>query len=297
MKDTKSYVDSLFSGYEETRDLADFKEELTGNLNDKIADLIKKGLDEDGAFNKAAGELGDISALADEISLKKKQEIIGEAYMDIRHYLGPRRIIAYILCGILLAFGVIVAAITYFSIQTYAAQEGVLSGVFGVLFAFVPGSIAGFTWLVLTQELPALNPLSKKRAAWYAGGTFLLSAGLVLVPLTFVSTGRQDSMISALAVLIPFALPAVGLLVFLGLTEKDRRKPWARLRAEQELQVFNDPVTAMRFGVFSGAIWIGAAALFILLGLAVSFKYSWLVFLFATALQLWVQGAMMGGKK
>jgi MFS family permease len=295
MKDTKSYVDSLFAGYEETRELADFKEELTGNLKDKIANLVKKGLDEDAAFSKATAELGDISALADEISLKKKQQVIGEAYMDIKHYLKPGRVIAYIVCGLFLAFAVVIAAITYFSMKEYDPTGSELTGVFGVIFAFVPAAIAGFTWLGLTQELPDLFPLSKKRAAWYAAGAYLLIAGIALAPLTFVATGGKDSMIASLGVLIPFALPAIGLLVFLGLTEKDRRKPWARLRAEQEAQFFSDPVTAARFGMFSGAIWIGAIALCLLFGFLVSFKYSWLAFLFALVAQLCVQGVMIKG--
>lgn len=42
MMDTQKYVDGLFSGYEETPALTDFKEELRSNLDDRIANLIKK---------------------------------------------------------------------------------------------------------------------------------------------------------------------------------------------------------------------------------------------------------------
>lgn len=301
MNDTKSYVDSLFSSYEETKELADFKEELTGNLNDKIASLVRKGLGEDEAFKKAAAELGGISALADDISLKKKQEVIGEAYMDIRRYLKPGRVAAYVLCGFLLAFGAVTAAIAWFAVRNYDEPGRDFPSLFGTLVAFIPLAAAGFTWLGLTQELPALYPLPKKRAAWYAAGTFLLSAGILLVPLTYFSTGGKDSAISALAVLIPFALPAVSLLAFLGLTEKDRRKPWlARGRGAVPFEeLFASPAAEARFGLLSGAIWLGAFALFILAGFLAGFKYSWMSFLFAVPAQLCVQAAMMkdGGKK
>jgi hypothetical protein len=58
------------------------------------------------------------------------------------------------------------------------------------------------------------------------------------------------------------------------------------------MAIWNDPVIASRFGMFSGAIWIFAAGLFILLGFLIGFKFSWLVFVFAIAFQLLVQGFM-----
>jgi len=74
-----------------------------------------------------------------------------------------------------------------------------------------------------------------------------------------------------------------------------------KLRHEAELQknldMFSDPATSTRFGVFSGAIWIAAVALCILFGFIISFKYSWVVFLFAIAIQLCVQGLMMKNEK
>jgi len=44
--------------------------------------------------------------------------------------------------------------------------------------------------------------------------------------------------------------------------------------------------------LFSGAIWICAIGLFVLLGFIIGFKFSWLVFVFAIAFQLLVQGFM-----
>jgi hypothetical protein len=305
MKDTKSYVDSLFAGYEETGGLADFKEELLSNLNDKVADMIGKGLSEEEALKKAVSELGDISALADEISLRKKQEVIGEAYMDIKRYMKPPRVAAYVIFGVFLAFGIISAFIAFFAEGHFqgplafspgspGGEKSEFTAFFGVLFAFVPLSAAGLTWLGMTQELPALYPLSNKRALWYAAGTLVLTFGLLLLPLTYFSAGvyTEERAAGALGVLIPFALPPGGLLVFLGLTEKDRRKPWAKRSEEWEAR-FTGSLNAARFGVFSGAIWIGAAALFILFGFIAGFRYSWVAFLFAIAVQLCVQGVMM----
>jgi hypothetical protein len=301
MKETKTYVDSLFSGYEETGALADFKEELASNMADKVASLVRKGMDRDAAFTKAAAELGDISALADEISLRKKQEILGEAYMSVGRYMTPRRVAAYVICGAALVFGMVSAAIAFLaeggndfgvpSLDGLIENSHRFTVLFGVLLPFVSVSAAGFTWLGLTQELPALYPASKKRAFWYALGVFLFTAGIILFPLTYFSTGTGYSLVGALGTLIPLVILSAGLVVFLVLTEKDRKKPWAKRATGARL--FRDPATEARFGMFSGAIWMGAAAFCIFFGFIAGFRYSWITFLFAVPAQLCVQGLML----
>jgi hypothetical protein len=162
----------------------------------------------------------------------------------------------------------------------------------------VPPAAAVFTFLGLTQETASRNPLSPKRAVWYALAAGALSFGIILSPLTYFATDRR--LMETVAVLIPFAIPALGLLIFLILTEKDTRKPWVRARYEKEARVnqelFNDPVTAARFGMASGALWIFAAGLFILLGFLAGFQFSWLVFVFAVAGQLAIQVLMIRAK-
>jgi hypothetical protein len=81
---TKDYIGSLFRDYEETEGLKDFMEELQSNLDERIASLVRKGQSEKEAFEKACVELGDISTLAKELSLKKRREVFEEAYMDIK---------------------------------------------------------------------------------------------------------------------------------------------------------------------------------------------------------------------
>jgi len=105
-----------------------------------------------------------------------------------------------------------------------------------------------------------------------------------------------ESLIPLISLLIPFVLPGIGILVYMVLTEKDRLKPWAKnfhdKAVSDEMAVWNDPATATRFGLYSGAIWIFATGIFVLLGFLIGFKYSWLAFIFATAIQLLMQAAM-----
>ena len=220
MNETKKFIDSLFEGYEQTTALLDFKEELLGNLNAKIESLVKKGMDEKTAFAKASTELEDISALADELSLKKRKEVFEEVYMDIRNFISVKRAAAYVLFGITALFGIVTALIVLFT-----PQSSNLSGVFGSMFPFLTAAAIGFTWLGVTQETASTYPSSKKRAAWYAAGAGLIAFGLLTMPIVFF---ESTDTAGAIAVLIPFVLPGAGLLLFLILTEKNRLKPWAK---------------------------------------------------------------------
>jgi hypothetical protein len=332
--DAKTFVDSLFEGYEQTAAIADFKEELLANLNAKIESFVKKGMDPEAAFAKASAELGDVSALADELSQKKRKEVFEEVYLDIRNYMTPKRVAAYVIFGVLTLLGIAVAFIVLFSfegLKKWGNLQINLVSFFGVLLPFLTAAVVGFTFLGLTQETPTMHPLSGKRAAWYTAGAGLIAFGLLVMPLIFFSVSlgwnvaeygagelhdrflhewtdfrfgefgvalfQPVSVIAAVVgPIIAFVLPGGGLLAFLILTEKDRRKPWAKNFTEKtiqrEMEMWSDPATASRFGMFSGAIWILAAGLFVLLGFLIGFRYSWLVFIFAVAAELLMMGGM-----
>jgi hypothetical protein len=298
-------VDRLFSDYEETTDLRDFKEELLSNLEARIASLEAKGLEPPAAFEKAAAELGDISALADQISLRKKQEVFQDAYMGIKKYLGPGRVALYVSAGAAAVFGLVVALVVYFTGEEQSALEAFwepnkkITGALGVLTAFIPAAAGLFTFLGATQETASRRPLSKKRGAWYTLGAAALAFGIILFPLTYFSTDR--GLMEATATLIPFFIPGLALLIFLALTERDTRKPWVKAQYEKEAragrELWSDPAAAARFGMAAGALWICAAGLFILLGFLAGFHLSWLVFIFAVAAQLALQSVMMKPKR
>ncbi|MDR2043447.1 MAG: permease prefix domain 1-containing protein [Clostridium sp.] len=292
MMDTRKHIDALFLGYEETAALADFKEELRSNLDDRIASLCRKGLDEKAAFRKAAAELGDISALADEISLKKKQEVYSEMYMKTRNYMDTKRVALYVLCGATLCFGVITALLTRFHTPEPSAPMGVLL-VFGGI------AVLGFVFLGLTQETAAQERMSPKRAFWYVAASGILLFGLFVFGVTYFYSERGIA--DSVATLIPFALPGAALGIFLILTEKDRRKPWVRKLADEqlkrEMERFASPAQAERFGLISGALWIAAVTVFIVLTLRVGLLYSWLAFAGALVAQLLVLALLSKGSQ
>ncbi|MCL2472509.1 MAG: permease prefix domain 1-containing protein [Treponema sp.] len=324
---TREYVQSLFSDYEESVNLNDFMEEIQSNLDARIASLVGKGSTAEEAFDKACAELGDISALAKELSLKKRREVFEEVYMDVRKYMSPCRITAYVIFGFVALFGVIISFISYFATRSLNLDESVfapgwlfgtgmsdwpfqiatrfhielgITVLLGTLLPFLVASVAGFTYLGLTQETKTHYPMGKKRAAWYTVAAALICFGLLVMFITYFTVRfgiTTFSIMISIATLIPFVLPGGGILCYLLLSEKKRFKPWAASMqdetAKKEMEIWNDPATASRFGMFSGAIWIFAIALFLLLGFLVGFRFSWLVFVFAVAIQLLVQGLMM----
>jgi len=289
--------------------LADFKEELLANLNAKIESLVKKGMDGQTAFEKASAELGDVSAFADELSLKKRTEVFEEVYMDIRQYMPGPRVAGYVVFGALALFGITVACIALFAVKTVGLSSHLdWTAFFATLMPFLTAAAVGFTYLGVTQETASMYPVSKKRGAWYAAAAGLLTFGLLVMPITYFGMRLAsdivnewldfnfESLIPLVALLIPFVLPGIGILVYMVLTEKDRLKPWAKnfhdKAVSDEMAVWNDPATSIRFGLYSGAIWIFATGVFVLLGFLIGFKYSWLAFIFATAFQLFMQAAM-----
>ncbi|MDR0402105.1 MAG: permease prefix domain 1-containing protein [Treponema sp.] len=297
---TKEFIQSLFRDYEETGRLKDFMEELQSNLDDRIASLVKKGMPENEAFAKTTAELGDITALADEMSLKRRQEVYRDVYMGIRRYMKAPRVIAYVFSGAVLAFGIISAALAYFATRgeyapSWAAGSEELVSLFGVLMPFTTLGVAGLVLLGLTQETAAMYPMKKKRALWYTLAAVLITFTLTMMPLGYFATTENIPQLGAIGLLVPFGLPGASLLAFLILTEKSRLKPWMRDRVTENLkkeyeQMISGPAAA-RFALFSGAIWTAAAGCFLLFGFLAGFRYSWTAFIFAVALQLAVQGA------
>jgi hypothetical protein len=295
---TKEYIQSLFGAYEETAELNDFMEELQGNMDSRITSLIKKGMTGEDAFARVSAELGDITSLADEMSLKRRQEVYQDIYLGIRNYMNPWRVAAYVICGMILAFGIISALVAYLGVAGTAMKESGITesaaktAAFGTLLLFLTAAVSGFTFLGATQETAVRYPLGKRRAALYTLAAALISFGASLFPLVYFAV-EDHGLLPAFASEIPFLIPGGALLAFLALSEKDRLKPWAKNHYREEIKKnMETPAGSSCLGLFSGSIWIMAAGLFLLLGFIVSFKYSWLVFVFAIALQLFVQGVL-----
>jgi len=286
--DIHAYIEDLFKGYEETPELRDFKEEIISNLMERIEDLKKSGMNEDEAFTKAVGELGNITAIADEISKEKRKEVIGKMYIEQGTKVDWKHALGYVTAGGILFFGIISALTAYF------ATGKIFIGVSSLMpFLVISGS--AFIFLGLTQETKRNYPMPWKRALLYAlaGGTLLFGLN---VSITEYLSNHVPSF-AAIGTLIPFVIPAACVLGFLLLTEKKRHKPWVAEEqkilmeryAETYAQKYSNPEYLTARGLLSGALWIITIAAFALIWMIFSIKYAWIAIVLAIAFELLIE--------
>ena len=67
MKQIEKYVDGLFAELPDCEMKTELRDEIVENLNEKVADLMAAGKDEEDAVNKAIVEFGDISDIKEEL--------------------------------------------------------------------------------------------------------------------------------------------------------------------------------------------------------------------------------------
>ena len=291
----KVYVDRLFADYEDTLEIRDFKEEIAGNLKERIKELLTKGISEEKAFDQATAELGDITAIADEVGKKKRNEAISQMYMKAKVPLTKKTAAGLTVASGLFLLSVGLVLITFFGKMSDAWLYYTSAVVLSVACSL-------YVYFGLTQETAAHYPMVSRRALAYGFVCLIgfLGAGLAVV--SFLFNGVEMS--AALGIKMALILPAICALIFLLTTETKRHKPWLKAMVEREIENsmryhmdMVDPVKAARFGVASGGLWILAIAVFITLGFVISWQYSWLVFLFTLAIQVFMTATIFGKEK
>ncbi|MEG6533664.1 hypothetical protein NST89_05120 [Caldifermentibacillus hisashii] len=279
----KEFIDQAFEKYEESPELIDFKEELLTNLQDRLKSLEANGIKRADALRQIQIEFADINKIADEMSLEKKKEVFEMRYMSLRNFVTKTRAAIYTILGVLTVFAIIISCFSYLLLGKVDAVTGVM-----MLFLSVP--LAGFVYLGLTQETATRNPMRPLRAAIYAVAVFVFLFGVFLVPIgPMLIFGEAKSLEGALAVLIPFALPSLGVITFLMITEPEHRKAWVLKEAEKQnewAKNFETSGNAQTFGIMTAALWILAIGAFILLLIMKLWVFSWIPFVVALALMI-----------
>lgn len=206
----KAYIDKLFTGVGESQQLFELKEELETNMKEKIADHKSSGMEDKQALKEAVISMGDLSELVDEMrSLgqnKAKQVVYSTTTARIS--------IAGIITGVLLVcFGIFTGIMVYF--MNLPAVEIIHTGI------FIVAGVALITYSILTRETRKKYKMHKIRAAFYA-----LSIGIILFGIytAFITRFATGEIYKAIASLMAFFLPGIGMLLFLIFTGTDRRK-------------------------------------------------------------------------
>ncbi|MDR2589519.1 MAG: permease prefix domain 1-containing protein [Oscillospiraceae bacterium] len=279
----KVYVDRLFEGYEDTPEIKDFKEEITVNLTERIRELVSKGLNDEQAFDRATAELGDITAIADEVGKKNRHATIAQMYMNAKVPITKKAAGGFSFASGLLLIAVGIALFSFFREIGDTAPYYI-----SVILLSIASGL--YTYFGLTQETTAHYAMKNKRAFVYSIICMMgfLGAGFSVVFFLFTDM----DIAAAIGIKAIFIIPAICILIFLVATEPKRQKPWLKAMEINEYEnvvkfhtSMVNPTNAARFGLISGGIFLLTVAVFVAIGVLVAWKYAWIILPLYFALQ------------
>ena len=278
-------LDDAFAGVAMTPELQDLKEELRASLMARADELQQGGADPATAAATAMREIGDIGDLVASVSAgdavaaapigglahAAHPDLAGAADLMRRHRVRPSA--AFVVRTVLLAL-VLTGAVLLLTLGAL----GVLDGTWGTgvalaaVFAVATGAIIGDA---LRQETTLHFALPRGRAAAWGLSGGALAAGLGLAAVVVAHPDGLGILIAS----IVLGLAGILGLVWCGVTQTNRTKPWALALGREAMgedRFSSDPAAAARFGIYTVVVWVAGLAVFIVLSFTVGFAWSWL---------------------
>ena len=277
MKDRiKNYVDKMFTEVSDNKQLRELKEEVSANLLEKINDLIARGDSGEVAFQKAVSSLGDMSELIG--SLKKISQVKSDETVIKTFPLDKKHAIGYVVASAVFLFGIMVSGVAYLR------QKDLLIA-FASFMPFLLVSAPIFGYFGLTQETTRHYGMNNKRALSYtlAGELLLLGAGA-----SGIMYFQKQELFIVFSTLMPFLIVSAIAFLYLGLTEKKRRKMGSEWE-QHWVEYYSNPQSMTLRGAISGALWVFAIAAFFLVAFTLGWKYSWIVFVAAVGIEILIE--------
>ena len=285
MKDKiQKYVDDLFDEVYETQPLRELKEEMNANLLEKVQDLIAKGNREEAAFQKAVSSLGDMSELVESLKKAALRKNNADSYRTFP--LAKKQVAGYACAAAVFLVGAMSGGLVYLQ-----HKELLPAVVFFLPFILISAPL--FAYFGLIQETRHHYGMNSKRAVAYSAAGEALLIGVAISGLLYLQ--HREALI-VFGTLMPFGIVSAIAFMYLGLTEKKRRKlgpGWDK----QWIEYYSNPRSAMLMGGISGALWILSIAVFFIVGFTLGWKYSWIVFLFAIGLEAILGAFFAAGKR
>lgn len=280
----KKHVDQLFTDIYDTRQLRELKEEICSNLLEKVNDYVSMGENQDEAFHKAVSNLGDMSELIQSLKqiseAKQKGEPMKPVPLDREHIIGYITASAFTLAG-LLTGGIL-----------YLGNKDLILALI-VLIPFFIVALPLYVYFGLTQETEVDYGMSKKRARLYSLAFEILLIGAGAAGSVYLNGQKLYLVLAAFA---PFVIGSAVLFIYLGLTEKSRRKMDSQWE-KQWVEYYKNPQMAMVRGMISGILWILAFTAFIVGGFSWSWKYSWISLILATVMEMVIEAIFVSKRK
>jgi MFS family permease len=291
--DIHRLLDDAFDGVEMTPDARDLKEEVRANLVARVSELESAGESSSDAARQAIGELGDVHELLAETTAAAGPPVAADhAELMRRHRVRPKS--AYIARTVLLA----VLAVGLL-VLTVLCALGVIPIVLGPIIAFLGFGSAAIGYIVgdaLSQETTMNHPMPSGRAGGYALATFLGVYGLGYGLLVAVGTMPVWAIVFAAMGIVG----SIGLFAFLGATQTNRMKSWARdafITQHPANRFEEEPETAARFGMYTAVIWILTFAVIVVLVFTVGWWWAPLAFVGGLATMMLLLARMMFGPR
>jgi hypothetical protein len=278
------HLDDAFAGIAMNPDLQDLKEEIRASLAARVEELSASGMDAAGAATKAIAELGDIHDAIDAVGdgggsfggetsgggAKVAPE--SSASLIARNHLKPKP--GFVVRAVILSL-IVVAGVVLVLLGGLSVLDWPLAALIVVAILVVAAPIGLLVFDGTHQETSQSYPLPIARSAGFGIASIAGALGLALAGLFIGNT----SQLWLLVVGILLALASLVAFIWLGITQTNRRKPWA-LELQRSYQIEDrfsqDPVAAARFGLYTVVIWVLAFALFGVLSLTVGFAWSWI---------------------
>lgn len=276
-------LDEAFAGVAMTPELQDLKEELRASLVARAADLQHAGAAPAAAAATAMREIGDIGALVAAISADGASggsttaadlpvpDLARAADLMRQQRVRPSPV--FVVRTVLLAL-VVAGSATLLAL----GAAGILPGQWGTgaaLAAVFAAAVGVIVADALRQETTMHFAVPRRRATGWGLSGGLLAAGLGLGAVVVAHPGLVGILVAASVL----ALAGVLGLVWCGVTQTNRTKPWALALGRQSAvddRFSQDPAAAARFGIYTVAVWIAGIALFVVLSFTIGFAWSWL---------------------
>ncbi|MET0734476.1 MAG: permease prefix domain 1-containing protein [Microbacterium sp.] len=291
--DIHRLLDETFAGVEMTPEAQDLKEEVRANLVARVAELEASGRTPADAANAAIAELGDVHELLGESDAAPPATSNDYVALFERHRVRPKAgfVVRVVVWSLVASIGIVLAVFGATGLLTLPVGVQIL--LFGIA-ATALGLVVGDS---LAQETTTNHPMPRNRAGGYAGATFLAAYGLSFALL--VAVGALPIWCVVFAALGVIA--AIVLFAFLGASQTNRRKAWARQALQDHAHTGNrfeqEPETAARFGIYTVVIWLVTFAVIALLVFTVGWWWAPLAFAGGFAVMMLVLARMLFGAR
>ncbi|WP_062464687.1 permease prefix domain 1-containing protein [Demequina soli] len=288
--DIHRLLDEAFEGVAMTPDARDLKEEIRANLMARAAELEASGVAPAAAARRAVEELGPVAELlgTPERPASAPEAAIA-AHLHERHRVRPRP--GFVVRTTLLA---VLAAAAYVGValEPLGVVQGgaaIVAGL-GIVAALALGLVTADS---LAQETTANHAMPVPRAVGYGLATFAVLAAGACGGAFAVAT---DAVVYAVAAGV-LALAAIGLFAWLGATQTNRRKAWARdaASAHEPTRFDADPAAAARFGLYMAVLWTVGLVLAIVLAITLAWWWVLIILAACVAVMLLMLATMLFG--